>query len=85
MSLYLNNKISFIQNSIKYPFVWIAKKLQYISNILKVGFNASKHFIEDNNHEQNLVALTPKLLDRETTSFFDKELYAALSEKMAVA
>ena len=81
MSLYLNNKISFIQNSIKYPFVWIAKKLQYISNILKVGFNASKHFIEDNNHEQNLVALTPKLLDRETTSFFDKELYAALSEK----
>lgn len=81
MSLYLNNKISFIQNSIKYPFVWIAKKLQYISNILKVGFNASKHFIEDNNHEQSLVALTPKLLDRETTSFFDKELYAALSEK----
>ena len=81
MYIFLSNKISSITSFIKFPFIWVAKKLQYIFNVLKVGFNASKYFIEDNNHEQSLVALTPRLLDRETTSFFDKELYAALSEK----
>lgn len=81
MYSYLKNKIDDILSLSKAPFVLFFNQLKYIYYIIKVGFDASCYFIKSNRHKPNLRALTPILLDKETTSFFDKELYAALSEK----